>query len=322
MSTMSAGLPLSAGKKKRHQNFAVWAVFLCMLPGILHYTCIRLIPSITTAILSFTDVSGLPGQPVNFIGLDNYREFFILQNTRDLIETLRRTGIWGLVVTLAQNIFALWFALLLNEKFVKGRNIYRAVIFMPVILGVTIVATMWKLMLAIPSGLIFKFMLDVLRIARPPAMLNSHVWAFPSVVFVQVWMHTGYTMLIYLAGLQGIPNEVYEAASIDGANEWQSFWHVTLPLLWPIVIVNVLICVIGALQTFELIMVLTQGQYHSSTLGMEVFTTAFGGRDSSGSKTMGLRQGYAAAQSMVLFVVVFVVTFVSQKTMSRMEQER
>jgi raffinose/stachyose/melibiose transport system permease protein len=319
MSTISAGLPLS-GKKRRHQNFAVWAVFICMLPGILHYTILRLIPSITTAVLSFTDVSGLPGQPVNFIGIDNYREFFILQNTRDLIETLQRTGIWGIVVTLAQNIFALWFALLLNEKFVKGRNIYRAVIFMPVILGVTIVATMWKLMLSIPSGLVFKVMLGFIE--RPPALLNSHIWAFPSVIFVQVWMHTGYTMLIYLAGLQGIPNEVYEAAAIDGASEWQSFWSVTLPLLWPIVIVNFLICIIGALQTFELIMVLTQGQYRSSTLGMEVFMTAFGGRDSAGGKTMGLRQGYAAAQSMVLFVVVFVVTFISQKTMARMEKEQ
>jgi len=294
-----------------------------MLPGILHYTIFRLVPSLTTAVLSFTNISGLPGSSFEWIGLDNYREFFILQNVRDLKATLGRTAIYGSVVTITQNVFALFLAIILNQKFLRGRNVYRAVIFMPIILGVTVVSTIWKLMFSTPSGPVYLFMLNVLKIENPPAILSSFQYAFPTVIMVQVWMHVGYTMLIYLAGLQGIQNEIYESAYIDGANEWQVFWRVTLPMIWSTVVVNTLICVIGALQSFELIMTLTAGQFNSSTLSMRVFATAFGGpgATASGGSVAGLRQGYAAAQSMVLFVAVFIVTIVSHKLMSRLESE-
>lgn len=294
-----------------------------MLPGILHYTCFRLAPSITTAVLSFTNISGLPGSIWEFIGWENYREFFIVQNIRDLKAVLGRTAIFASVVTVAQNVFALFFAVILNKKFLKGRSLYRAVIFLPSMLGVTVVSSVWKLMFSAPAGPVFLFMMKILGINNPPTVLGSFQYAFPAVISIQVWMHVGYTMLIYLAGLQGIPNEVYESASIDGANGWQAFWRITLPMISSTVIVNTLICMIGALQTFELIMTLTSGQFNTSTLSMQVFATAFGGRGATagGGTVAGLRQGYAASQSMVLFVVVFITTVISRKIMSGMESD-
>jgi len=319
-----AGAKLGAKlpKRKHLQTFAVWTVFLFMLPGILHYVIFRLFPSVMTAVFSFTDIQqSMFAQGFKFIGFANYREFFVLQNVRDLTATLGRTAIYGVVVTIAQNVFALFFAVVLNQKFLRGSAFYRAAIFLPIILGVTVVATVWKLMFSVPSGPVFVFMLNVLGIAQPPAILSDFTYAFPVVIFVQVWMHTGYTMLIYLAALQGIPADMYEAANIDGASEWQVFSRITVPLIWSTVVVNALICIIGALQSFEIIMTLTSGQFNTSTLGMQVFANAFGGRGASagGGAPASVRQGYAAAQSMVLFVVVFFMTIVSQRIMSRKE---
>ena len=215
-------------------------------------------------------------------------------------------------------------AILLNRKFIRLRNGYRAVFFLPVILGVTVVATIWKLVFSTPNGPVFLLMKDVFNMANPPAILSSFTYAFPAVIASQIWMHMGYSLIIFLAGLQNIPNDVYESAHIDGAGEWKTFWKITLPLLWPALTVNTLLAIIGSLQSFELIMTITAGQFNTSTLGMMVFATAFGGRGAtpSGGTAGGLRQGYAAAQSMVLFVAVFFVTVISQVIMSRMEKDR
>lgn len=140
-------------------------------------------------------------------------------------------------------------------------------------------------------------MRDVAWHQNPPAILSSFEYAFPAVIAAQIWMHMGYSSSSSWAGLQNIPGEIYEAAYIDGAGEWQVFWRVTLPMIWSTVTVNTLLAIIGSLQSFELIMTITGGQFNTSTLGMMVFATAFGGRGATagGGSISGLRQGYAAA---------------------------
>lgn len=310
--------------RKHISTFPVWVVFLCMLPGILHYTIFRLFPSVMTAVLSFTDISGIPGSAWQWVGWANYKEFFVLQNIRDLKASLGRTGIYALSVTLIQNALALLMAVILNGKFLKGRNFARAVYFMPVILGAAVVSTMWKLIFSTPTGPIYLFMQNVLGIENPPAVLSSYTYAFPAVIAAQIWQNMGYSMVIFLAALQNIPADLYEAAYIDGANEWQVFWRITLPLIWSSVTVNTLLAIIGSLQSYELIMTITRGQFNTATLGMMVFATAFGGNgaSASGGTVAGMRQGYAAAESMVLFVGVLVVTVISQAIMKKMEGDR
>ncbi|MDR3121504.1 MAG: sugar ABC transporter permease [Clostridiales bacterium] len=315
------------GKKARSWHggqFPYSVILLCMLPGILHYLVFRLIPSGATAFLSFTNISGLPNAAWKWIGFDNYREFFVLQNVRDLKNTLARTGVFAVSVTLIQNALALLVAIVVSQKFLRGRSLFRAVYFMPVILGTAVVATIWKLLFSTPTGPVFLFMQSVLGIEAPPAVLSSYTYAFPAVIAAQIWQNMGYSMVIFIAGLQSIAQELYEAANIDGAGKWQSFRRITFPLIWPALTVNALLSIIGSLQSFELIMTITRGSFNTATLGMRVFATAFGGTGAtaSGAAVAGMRQGYAAAQSMVLFVVVLVVTIISQILMRKAEVEQ
>lgn len=307
--------------KGRLATFSPWIVILCMMPGLLHYIIFRVVPSLTTGVLSFTNISGLPNTSWEWVGWANYKEFFFLQNIRDLKAALGRTAIYAVSVTLIQNSIALLLAVLLTNKALKGRNFYRSVYFMPVILGAAVVSTIWKLMFSTPTGPVFMFMQNVLNIPNPPAVLTSTKYAFPAVIGAQIWQNMGYSMVIFIAGLQNIPQDLYEAAEIDGASSWKTFWKITFPLLWPSITVNTLLAIIGSLQSFELIMTITKGAFNTATLGMMVFATAFGGggATASGAGVAGLRQGYAAAQSMVLFVIVLVVTILSQVLMKKME---
>lgn len=316
---------INAPRRRKHlRTFPVWIVFLCMLPGLLHYAVFRLFPSALTAVFSFTDISGLPGSSWQWVGWNNYKEFFVLQNIRDLKNALGRTGLYALTVTVIQNAIALLMAVILNGKFLKGRNFARAVYFMPVILGAAVVSTIWKLLFSTPTGPVFLFMKNVLGMENPPAILASYTYAFPAVIAAQIWQNMGYSMVIFLADLQNISADLYEAAYIDGASEWQVFWRITLPLIWSSITVNTLLAIIGSLQSYELIMTITRGAFNTATLGMMVFATAFGGNGAtaSGSAVNGLRQGYAAAQSMVLFVGVLIITIISQAIMKKMEADQ
>ena len=165
---------------------------------------------------------------------------------------------------------------------------------------------------------------DVFKIENPPAILSSYSYAFPAVIAAQIWQNMGYSMVIFLASLQSIPEDLYEASRIDGASEFQIFWRITIPLVWSAITVNTLLAIIGSLQSYELIMTITRGGFNTATLGMMVFATAFGGggATASGGSVAGMRQGYAAAESMVLFAGVLVVTIISQTIMNKLEAER
>ncbi len=318
----SVGKTASAKRPRRRVGRAwpAYIVFLCMLPGLLHYIIFRVAPSLTTAVLSFTNITGVVNKPWEFIGFANYREFFFLQNAKDLRNSILRTIIYSGGVTLIQNVLGLFVAIVVNNKLLKGRTFFRAVYFMPVILGVTIVTTIWQLIYSI-DGPIY----GLLKLLNPSAqpVLANFTLAFPAVIGIQIWMYMGYSMVLFLAGIQNIPGELYEAGYIDGCSEWQCFRYITFPLLWPIITVNVLLALIGSLQSFEIIFTSTHGQYNTATLGMMVFATAFGGTGAtaSGAGITSMRQGYAAAMSMVLFLGVFTVTAISQYAMSRNEED-
>jgi len=299
------------------RTWSVYVIFLFMLPGLLHYLIFRVGPSMATVILSFTNITGVPGVAWDFVGLDNYREFFFLQNTRDLQRALSRTVTYSLSVTLIQNILALFMAIVVNNKFMKGRNFFRAVYFMPVILGVTIVTSVWMLLASV-DGPIFALMQALMD--NPQPMFANRTLAFPGVIGIQIWMFMGFSMVLYLAGMQNIPSELYEAAFVDGCGEFRSIRYITFPMLWPIITVNVLLAIIGSLQSFDIIFTTTGGQFNTTTLGMMVFATAFGGAGATpgGGGIASLRQGYAASMSMILFIGVFVVTIISQILMKKL----
>ncbi|MCU0507769.1 MAG: sugar ABC transporter permease [Anaerolineae bacterium] len=292
------------------------APYLLLLPGFLFYLVISLGPSIATAAYSFTDATGIKGAPVHFVGLENYREFlFMGQASRDNYDALLRTLIFCFFVTTIQFTLGLVMALIVNQK-LKGVNFFRTIYFMPVILGAVIQGLIWSLFLYPMGGpmaqLIGLFGLESEFLGGQPAQ------AFAWVMFVQIWANMGITMMIFIAGLQTIPTELYEAARIDGASSWSVFRNVTWPLLTPVTNTNLLLNLIGSLQAWQLFLVLLGYRNGTQVLGYLIFAQGFG--QTSGSVTSSFRQGYAAAASIVLFLLVLVIGLTAQTLLKRREE--
>jgi raffinose/stachyose/melibiose transport system permease protein len=276
-----------------------------LIPFLLHVV-FHFLPSLATVVFSFTDMTGLPGQKWQFIGTRNYHRFFFSSDQSERIASIGRTLYFAVVVTLLQNAVALFVAILINKR-LKGDTFYRALFFLPVVLGVTVSGLVWRLMFNPMDGPVQKL---IGLFGWHSNFLGSYDSAFELVIFVQIWMYMGYSMLIFLAGLQTIPKDLYEAGYIDGTSIWQSFRHITFPLIAPSFTVNILLSLIGALGTFDTIYVLTNGRFHTNTLAVDIFNQAFSG-------TLDL--GYASAMSMIQFVFVFLFVVVSQYYLRRRE---
>lgn len=286
----------------------VWP-YVCLVPAVLVFGLFELLPSLATAVFSLTDYTGLPRTPINWVGLENYSG--LLLGSRSLLSrALTVTAIFSTTVTLVQNGLAVLVAWLLNASY-RGRIVLRSFVFLPVVLGATINGLVWYVMfnpLSGPGTLMVNALLDVRS-----NMLGSPATALWAVIWVQIWANLGFSMMIFLAGMQGIPAEIYEAGKLDGTAPWQAFRRLTIPLLAPSITINVLLAVIGSMTTFELIFVLTGGgpAFTSQTLGMFVFNQAFYGA--------GTNPGFASAIAMVQFALVFVVVLIMQYYLRRRE---
>jgi len=280
--------------------------YLGLLPALLLYTLFLVGPSLSTIVLSFTNISGVPDTPWQFIGTANYREFFSPALSRDNLDALGRTFIFCISVTLIQNAIALLLAVILNTR-LMGHLFFRALFFMPVVLGVTIIGLTWSLVFNPVDGPA-EHLLGLF--GQNSAFFGSYTAAFPLVIAIQIWSAMGYSLVIFLAGLQTIPQELVEAGRVDGANGWQVFYGITFPLLRPSVTANVLLAIIGSLQTYQIIYVLTRGGFNTSVLGLAIFSTGFAGSQ---------RQGYASSLSVLQFLIVLFVALLAQLYLRRKE---
>lgn len=295
---------------------ARWIPYLLLLPGMLFYLVIMLGPSIATSVYSFTDASGIKGSAINWVGLQNYREFlFMGQASRDNYAALGRTLIFSFFVTTIQFTLGLLLALLVNQK-LRGVNFFRTLFFMPVILGAVIIGLIWSLFLYPLGGPLAKVF--ALFGMQSEFLGGQPTVAMAWVIIIQIWANLGVTMMIFLAGLQTIPSELYEAARIDGASSWQVFKNVTWPLLTLSINTNLLLCIIGSLQAWQLFLVLLGYRNGTQVLGYLIFAQGFG--QTSGSVTSAFRQGYAAAASIVLFILVLVIGMTVQTILRRREE--
>ena len=285
--------------------------WLLLLPGLGFYLLIGVGPSLATGLYAFTDATGVRGIPVHWIGFDNFYDFLFAGNrSRDNIAALKRTLIFMVLVTFIQFGIGLLMALLVNQK-LRGRLLFRTLFFVPVILGVAVQGLMWKLFLR-PGGGPMDTMLGWFG-------LSSQFFAGPSafywVIVVQIWANAGFTMVIFLAGMQTIPTDLYEAAAVDGARGWQLFKNITWPQLTPAVNTNFLLNIIGSLQAWMLFLVLTGYKNGTQVLGYVVYAEAFGQ-----TGTGQFRQGYAAAASIVLFLLVLVLGMTANFVVTRREK--
>ena len=206
--------------------------------------------------------------------------------------------------------------MLLNQG-LKGTKFFRTIIFMPVILGAVVQGLIWSLFLY-PLGGPMGRVLELIGL-QSEFLGGQPAEAFAWVMIVQIWANVGITMVIFIAGLQTIPSEMYEAAKMDGANGWQVFRNVTWPLLTPSVNTNLLLCVIGSLQAWALFLVLLGYRNGTQVLGYLIFAQGFG--QTSGSVTSSFRQGYAASASIVLFFLVLIIGLTLQTILRRREEQ-
>jgi ABC-type sugar transport system permease subunit len=298
------------------QGRAAWTPLLFLAPGVLLYLIIGVGPSLATSVYSFTNATGIRGAPVDWIGFDNYREFlFRGLASRDNLAALQRTLVFSVLVTVIQFSLGLLLAVLLNQK-LKGRTFFRTLFFMPVILGVAIQGLMWKLFLLPRGGPMASFL--GLFGTEGEFLGGQPREAFFWVIVVQIWANVGITMVIFLAGMQTISADLYEAARIDGASGWKLFRSITWPQLTPAINTNFLLNIVGSLQAWQLFLVLLGYRPGTQVLGYLVFAEGFG--QTSGAVTAGFRQGYAAAASIVLFLLVLVIGLGANKVVAYREE--
>jgi multiple sugar transport system permease protein len=271
--------------------------YLFVAPAVIGFVVFTFFPMIASAVLSLTEYDLLSSP--RWIGFDNYvqmakDEFFWL--------SLRITTTYAVVGVPLGMVFALVVALLLNQR-VPGITLWRALYVMPSVMSGAAVVVLWRWLFNPEFGLL-NFLLGYFGL-RGPNWLGSTRWALPSLILVGLWAFGG-KMIVFLAGLQGIPGELYEAVEIDGGNAWHKFRAVTLPMLTPVILFNLVIDLIYAFQLFTESYGLTAGGPENATLVymLYLYRNAFD----------YLQMGYASAMAWVLFLVVLVVTLLIFKS--------
>jgi multiple sugar transport system permease protein len=277
------------------------------LPWIIGLCTFTLYPVVASLYYSFCDYSVL--QPAVWTGTDNFQR---LSQDETFWKSLKNTLIYaGFSLPLGM-VVALVLALLLNCR-VRGTAIFRTIFYLPSIVPVIASSMLWLWILNPSFGLLNWALAPICHLfgANPPGWLADPAWAKPALILMSAW-GVGNSMIIYLAGLQDVPEALYESAEIDGANKWQQFWHVTLPMIMPVVYFNLVMGIIGSLQTFTQVFVMTggtEGQPAQSTLlyAPYLFATAF----------FDFRMGYASAMAWVLFCIIGLLTFLATRGLQK-----
>jgi multiple sugar transport system permease protein len=287
--------PRRRGSLARRQ--ALWC-YVFMAPAILGLLLFSLGPMIASLWLSFTSYDLLSSP--EWIGTENYVN---LAQDPLFRKSLSVTLIYGLVSVPCTMVIALVLAIMLNAK-IPALPFFRSAYYLPSVIGGVAVATLWKWMFNGEYGLINA---GLARIGiAGPAWLTDEQWALRALIFMSLWGF-GATMLIYLAGLQGVPKELYEAAQVDGASRFRQHLHITVPMLSPVTFFNLIMGIIASLQVFAEPFVLTKGGPNNSTLLLSVYLyqNAF----------QYLKMGYASAIAWVTFAIILVFTLLVFRSM-------
>jgi len=266
---------------------SVWA-FILLMPNFIVFLMFLLIPLAASFFFSFTKWDLM--SPMEWVGLRNYIELF---KDEIFLKSLWNTIYFTLGTVPVGVIISLFLAIALNQR-IKGIKIFRAAYFLPVIASFVAAALVWSWIYNPEFGLL-NYFLSIIGI-KGPSWLNSLNWAMPSIILTTIWKGLGFNMLLFLAGLQGIPESYYEAADVDGAKWFSKFLHITVPLLSNTTLFVVIISIINSFQGFDLVYMMTYGGPARSTsvLVFYLYQNAF----------RYFRMGYASAIAYVLFFLI------------------
>jgi raffinose/stachyose/melibiose transport system permease protein len=278
------------------------AIFLFVAPGVILFILTFLAPIILSGYYSFTDTLG-PGTNVKMVGFDNYQNL-LFQDERFWI-SLRNAILLGLGFIVIQHPICILFAIWLDRIGGKAEKIFRTIFFIPCVISVVVISKMWLSVLDPTFGILNK-LLDMVGLSS-----LQHVWlgesstALGSMLFILIWAGFGWGLLFYYAGIKGIPEDLYEAAKLDGASGFKLHLRITVPLLSPVIAVQVTLAMITALKQMEMVFLTTNGGPGDSTqfLAVYLYNKAFSAS----------QYGYANAISILFVVVCLLFTYLSNK---------
>lgn len=285
---------------RRKETLAAW---LFLSPSFIGFVVFVFGAVLVSLGLSFFEWDMLT-KP-NFVGLKNFTKLIFEDRTFHLVF---RNTLWFVLGTVPTRVLlGLAFALVLVRN-IPGRTFFRAAIFLPVIIPTVAAAMVWRWIFNADFGLLNDFLYQI-GVSNLPRWLSQPKWALTAIVILSVWKDVGFSTVLFMAGLQGIPSTVYEAAKLDGANSWRIFLHITLPLLSPTTFFVIVINVISSFQVFDQAYVLTGGGpgNATNTIVYYIYNNAF----------QWFRMGYAAAVAWLLFAVIFIATFIQFKYQKR-----
>ncbi|MEV4033943.1 carbohydrate ABC transporter permease [Streptomyces umbrinus] len=276
------------------------------LPALVLFAFVVLVPSVRGVYYAFTDWDGLDPS-FSFVGLDNFADML---RDPDAVQAIWHTLLIAVSITVIQNALGLLLALGVNSA-IKSRNLLRVFLFAPAVITPIVTAYLWRNLLG-PDGAVNTLLGAVGLDGWRQDWLGSPQVALWSVVGVIVWQFAGYSMVIFLAGLQSVPKEVHEAAAIDGAGPVRRFWSVTRPLLAPALTINLMLSIIGGIKLFDQVYALTGGGpgHATDTISTLIYKDAF---------TLG-EFGYSIALAVVLTIIVAVVSTGQYLVLSRNER--
>lgn len=269
--------------------------YLFLLPNIIGFFIFMFLPIILSFGISFTNWDGF--NDMKFVGLANFKKMFTDEGFRISLKNTLYYTVFFVPLTL---VLALFVAVGLNSK-TKGIKFYRTAFFLPYITATVAVVVVWQLLYHPTMGPI-NSVLTAIGMENPPKWLSSSKWAMPAVIITSIWKNIGYYMIIFLAGLQGISADLYEAADLDGAGGIQKFFYITVPLLRPIMFFASIIAVINSFKVFDMVYMLTNGGPGRATnvLVYSIYTEGF----------RKYNFGYASAMAYVLFLMILIVTLI------------
>lgn len=303
--TLAPGRPGQATARRRLRRIlgkdAGPALFF-LAPSLVLFVTFIGVPVVAAFFISFTDWDLF--RPATFVGARNY---IGLMSDPIFAKVMGNTAYFVLVSVPLQMGLGLLAALALNRG-IRGQTFFRVAYFLPAVTSTIAAALVWAWLFNSNYGLV-NALLSGLGVDDPPRWLASTAWAMPAVIIVSVWQNVGYAMVLFLAGLQNIRAELYDAAALDNARGWRRLWFITLPMLSPTTFFVLIISIIGSFQVFELVFIMTEAgpANATNTLVFYIYQNGF----------QFYQMGYASAAAMILFAIVLVITTVQYATQNR-----
>ena len=286
----------TSAKKNSLRARKTLVAYSFIMPNLIGFFVFTFVPIVFSLFLSFCEWDS--GNPIKFVGLKNFIYMFTKDNSFriSLLNTVYYTVV-TVPVTLALSLFL---AILMNKP-LKGRVFFRSVLFFPYVASLVAIAVVWMALFNPDRGPVNNVLMAI-GISNPPRWAASTTWAMPTIIGLTVWKGMGYYMIVYLAALQGVSRDLYEAASLDGANKWQQFINITWPCVTPTTFYILVLLMVSTFKSYDIMYITTQGGPGEATkvLAYHIYNQAF----------VSAKFGYASAVAMILLAIIVLVTLV------------